>query len=642
MKLKLSCDRLRINLEQAKGSSGLGIVTAIVIALLLTVGSAGPATAARDSKERKCKHPHPCGYHWEGPAGRFEVLPMETVSVESHDGVQLAGFILRPDVPDGIPVPVILRVTPYVQAGSPPTTLEVGGLEGEDFVSVGYAVAQFSVRGTGDSGGCFSDKGTDEQQDLPVIIDWLSSQPWSNGRVGMQGYSYHGTTPVMAGIQNPPALKTIVIGGTILDSYQFYYTPQGAEFVAASVITPQLRAAVQYSLLPALDPQRLETTAQHYCPDVAYATSGVLARGEATGDRDAQFWTERRFIDRVPEITAATFVVHGFLDRYLSGHAFQEDHAWQTLISAPKQMLIGQFGHVWPHWEAPNTYPLAEEDWRGRLLTWFDYWLKGWGNEPASLDSVEFLDSSGAWHTATSWPPPLANTRSGRAKGRASAARAARRDEVVYLSAEKIQPEPGDEGSAFVSITPLWRGETTTVERWSTPCPDPSRLVYTTEPLKEPVVIAGNPFAWLNIESSAPGGVFELQLFDVGPGFNCSGPPTDVIAVSEGAIDLEYHESEDYQPRLFPVAEPTHVRVDLSNLGHVLQPEHRLALVVSRGLQRWGVARDFFPVITMLGDGSPESSHLILPIIAGTLGGAPPTLDYPPTPFLPECCRKDP
>ncbi len=561
---------------------------------------------------------------------------MERLTVTS-DGVKLNGFVLRPKT--DVPVPVILRVTPYVQPGQVPADLEVGGLSGRKvFASAGYAVAQFNVRGTGDSEGCFVDKGLTEQKDLPLIIAELAKQSWSSGRVGMQGYSYHGTTPVMAAMQNPPALKTIVIGGTILDNYQFYHSPQGAEFIAASVIAPVLRTHLQYSLLPS-NPSGAGTAARHACADALYASQGVLARGEVTGDRDAPFWKERNFLDRVPDITAATFVVHGFQDRFLSGHAFQDDWAWQTLVSAPKRMLIGQFGHVWPQAAAANAYPLEEEDWKNRLLSWFDYWLKGWGTEAPGLGDVDFVDSAGTWHKSDAWPPSATKGVGHSDERGPDAGMTTRRDEVLYLNNAKIVPRAGEESASFLAAPTLYRGETSNFDRYNTPCPDASRLVYTTEPFEERTVLAGNPFAWLNISSSAPGGIFEVQLFDLGPDFSCSAPPADLRPITEGTIDLQFHQG-NYVAKLFPLATPTHVRVDLASAAEELEPGHRLAVVISRGIARWGAARDLSPLITLLGDGSSKSSHLVLPFIVGTLGGKAPTLKYAPTPFLPKCCTE--
>src|SRR5262249_54001519 len=46
--------------------------------------------------------------------------------------------------------------------------------------------------------------------DARAVIDWISKQPWSDGRVGMYGGSYNGFTQWAAAKDLHPALKTIV------------------------------------------------------------------------------------------------------------------------------------------------------------------------------------------------------------------------------------------------------------------------------------------------------------------------------------------------------------------------------------------------------------------------------------------------
>ncbi|MCA1708208.1 MAG: CocE/NonD family hydrolase, partial [Actinobacteria bacterium] len=273
---------------------------AVLFLLASVLSSTQLASAQPSGQDPHCEHPSPCDYTWAGPTGPFEVRPRERVTVTSFDGVKLNGFILRPNIPGDVPVPVILTTTPYIQPGSVPTRFDVGGFPGKEFAEAGYAVAAFSVRGTGDSGGCFGFKSIDEQKDHPVIIDWLAKQPWSNGRVGMQGLSSPGTTPVMAAIQTPPALKTIVIAGTILDEYNYDYTPQGAAHLPAlfAVAGPAPITTFPYSLPPSPNSSP-ETVSQRFCPELVKANT-VFAEGEVTGQRDAKFWTDRRFIDKVP------------------------------------------------------------------------------------------------------------------------------------------------------------------------------------------------------------------------------------------------------------------------------------------------------------------------------------------------------
>ncbi len=633
----------------------------VLVAMVVPTGIADalPSHATRPASEsEKCAHPHPCDYRWDGPSGfSDDDLKVERVSVTSFDNVKLNGFILRPDVPDTVQLPVILTATPYMQPGSVPTSFFVGGIRGKEFAKAGYAVAAFSVRGTGDSGGCFGFKSQDEQDDLPVIIDWLATREWSNGRVAMQGLSYPGTTPVIAANQNPPALKTIVIAGTILDEYGFVHTPQGASMMPAAmaVFGPAPGTTLQYSLFP-WPGSDIGTTPERVCEEMIDSNT-TLPIGELTGQRDADYWTTRRFIDHVPGITAATFVVHGFHDRYGSGHAFQDDWAWESLDSAPKRMLVGQWWHEWPHvGQVLPEFAMDEDVWFGELLGWFDYWLKGWGESAPGLGDVEFQDSTGRWHLADAWPPPaLKNTGRGHTDDHGPDAGLVRRhDEVVYLSEGKIRPKAQEEEASFLSVIPPWTGGTdpdlTGVGgpagdgwRWTSPCPDPTRLVYVSDSAEERTVIAGNAFAWLDVESSAPGGMFELQLYKLGPEFDCndlsSREPAreDIWPLTEGAIDLRYDKG-NYKAHEVTPLEPRHVRVDLANLAEVLERGDRLAVVVSHGFWR-GTTPELFPLITLHGGGGPNSSHLVLPIISGGFGGAAPTLDYSPKPFLPGCCE---
>ncbi|MCA1708180.1 MAG: hypothetical protein LC808_34850, partial [Actinobacteria bacterium] len=109
---------------------------------------------------------------------------------------------------------------------------------------------------------------------------------------------------------------------------------------------------------------------------------------------------------------------------------------------------------------------------------------------------------------------------------------------------------------------------------------------------------------------------------------------TDIRPLTEGSADLRYHASEDYQAHPIPPGTTTPMRVDLANLAEVLEPGHRLAVVISHGFWR-GTTPELAPRITLHGDGTCKSSHLVVPVVTGGFGGQAPTLDYPPKPFLP-------
>ena len=75
----------------------------------------------------------------------------------------------------------------------------------------GYVLCRVDVRGTGSSEGIATDEyPAVERTDMATVIDWLATQPWSLGTVGMYGYSYSGFNSIQIAMERPPALKAII------------------------------------------------------------------------------------------------------------------------------------------------------------------------------------------------------------------------------------------------------------------------------------------------------------------------------------------------------------------------------------------------------------------------------------------------
>ena len=147
-------------------------------------------------------------------------LPLEEGGAAPNGVISLAYW--RPNVPEGVQVPVIAEFGPYFQEPSVQTpTIEVPGswlgeMIIEQILPHGYAFAQVSVTGTGRSNHCMDLMGTAEQLGNDAAVSWLGSQNWSNGNVAMIGKSYDGSTPWQAAMFGNEHLKTIVpISGLI-------------------------------------------------------------------------------------------------------------------------------------------------------------------------------------------------------------------------------------------------------------------------------------------------------------------------------------------------------------------------------------------------------------------------------------------
>ena len=93
----------------------------------------------------------------------------------------------------------------------------------ETFVPYGYAVAFADVRGNHNAGGCVDQTGPLQWQDGYDYVEWLGTQDWSNGNVGMFGISYDGETQFTTAMMAPPHLKTIVPMAAVSNQYDWNF-----------------------------------------------------------------------------------------------------------------------------------------------------------------------------------------------------------------------------------------------------------------------------------------------------------------------------------------------------------------------------------------------------------------------------------
>jgi putative CocE/NonD family hydrolase len=115
------------------------------------------------------------------PRARFPIARTRNIRVKMRDAVELATEVYLPR--NGVRSPTILMRVPY-------------GLRGftvvaEIYAERGYNAVIQACRGTGGSGGEF-DPLSHERDDGLATLDWIKSQPWFDGRLGLSGPSYLG------------------------------------------------------------------------------------------------------------------------------------------------------------------------------------------------------------------------------------------------------------------------------------------------------------------------------------------------------------------------------------------------------------------------------------------------------------------
>src|SRR6266851_4839473 len=123
------------------------------------------------------------------------------VPIPMRDGTILYADIYRP-AEEGT-YPVLVSRTPYSTERYPNAYVAP-----VFFARRGYVFVYQDVRGRHESEGKWCPF-RNEQQDGYDTIEWAARQPWSNGKVGMQGSSYLGQVQWQAALKAPPHLVAI-------------------------------------------------------------------------------------------------------------------------------------------------------------------------------------------------------------------------------------------------------------------------------------------------------------------------------------------------------------------------------------------------------------------------------------------------
>ena len=180
---------------------------------------------------------------------------MQLMKSEIRDGMQIDwdapinmadGVVLRADVfrPAGNGQhPVIMSYGPYAKGldfrtgyksqwtrlvNAVPDALEGSSnkyqnwelVDPEQWVPDGYVVVRVDSRGAGRSPGVIDCWSAREAQDFYECIEWAGTQPWSSGKVGVNGISYYAMNQWQVGALQPPHLAALCIWEGASDYYR--------------------------------------------------------------------------------------------------------------------------------------------------------------------------------------------------------------------------------------------------------------------------------------------------------------------------------------------------------------------------------------------------------------------------------------
>jgi putative CocE/NonD family hydrolase len=133
----------------------------------------------------------------------FQIAVDRDAMLEMRDGINISADIFRPNDGDKHPAILMRSYSKDLVSARPAMIYH--------FVYAGYAVINSDLRGRGKSGGQWdpSQNQIVEGIDGYDSVEWIASQPWCDGNVGMAGLSHMGSFQWFTAMQQPPHLKAI-------------------------------------------------------------------------------------------------------------------------------------------------------------------------------------------------------------------------------------------------------------------------------------------------------------------------------------------------------------------------------------------------------------------------------------------------
>lgn len=325
--------------------------------------------------------------------------------VPMRDGIKLATEVY---LPDGIKskIPSILVRTCY---GKKDVINDF-----EHFVSRGYAVIIQDIRGRDDSEGDFLPY-YHERDDGSDTIDWITSQKWSDGNVGMWGASYLGFIVMAAATSGNPNLKAIVnevnVGSPFVDTIRPGGTV-GSWLTLMWSLAQSIDKRIDFSVFSGQSVNPLDAINLRPLEEIPEKTIGkksyhwdIWAKHYKYDD----FWKHGDLTEHGHKIKSAMLVQSGWHDGDIKGVA----ETWEILTKYDvpnRRIVLGP----WPH--SLNTIRdmmdfhygnnAIDYDFDTRILRWFDRFLKGIDNgEDKQPRATYYLDNENKWMTSEEWNP---------------------------------------------------------------------------------------------------------------------------------------------------------------------------------------------------------------------------------------------
>jgi len=544
---------------------------------------------------------------------REEMVPM-------RDGVKLKTVIL---IPKGAKnAPILLTRTPYnaskrLSRSESPRMASVVPQMDDTAVAAGYIIAYQDVRGKHGSEGDYvmtrplkgplNPTDVDHATDAYDTIDWLVKNiPETNGRVGAIGGSYEGYTTVMAVVNPHPALKVAVPFAPMVDGWV------GDDWFHNGAFRQDGTLAFIYGQegTRKSDEQWWSDTRDTYDEYLRAGSAGAMARSR--GLDQLGFWRaiashpaydsywQYQAVDKIlanEPIKVPMMIVSGLFDQedIYGGPALFKALAPKDPTGRMIHLVLGPWNHGQGRREGRGIGQIAFE---GDTARWFrrtvmQPFLDHYLNErpkPETPRALVYETGADEWHRYDAWPRVCAASCPERSRNlylladgklafdKPTATTQAKYDE--YIS-DPAKPVPYRTRPTLASSAPDAKWGEWLVDDQRNAAARPDVLVYESEPLTEPVRLAGQPIANLFASTTGTDADWVVKIIDVWPSEDVDQPALGGYQWMISADILRGRYRQDpANPKPLEANKVLGYRLALPHVSHTFKKGHRIMVQI--------------------------------------------------------------
>ncbi|MBB4826455.1 putative CocE/NonD family hydrolase [Sporosarcina luteola] len=502
---------------------------------------------------------------------RYGVRHIGSFRVKMRDGIHLATDVWLPEGADHA-VPIIFIRTPY------------GKLLYENvynhFIKRGYGVVIQDTRGRQDSEGKWLPM-SKEREDGDDSLNWIASNSWCDGNIGMIGASYGGYVQWAAAASGNPHLKALI--SIVTAGSPFIDIPRKGGALVSGMLAWTFAMAEQTfnpeNMLRSDWDEVVKIRPIQDIPKIALGRDIPFWNEWMEHAHEDDFWKDVNWSLHKKNIQAPAMIVSGWYD----DNGMGTTEALEIVADfkpADKKVILGPWMHDANTTRDIQGVPLGNNalryDLDYRYQQWFDCKLKGLDVQLSDEPVVEYyITGENKWTQASSWPPnEVAWTKlyvAGNGEADSSI------DNRTLVSSLEVQGDyveyvydPKHPAPHLIDISENEIGvpaDYQEVEKRD------DVLVFSSDPLQEPMTVVGDLVVKLFASSSAKDTDWIVRLTDV----DASGRS---IKLTDGVLRARYRNGFDHEELLEPgkVEEYT---IRTTKLAHTFKKGHRIRFTIT-------------------------------------------------------------